>query len=125
MTFTQSIATCFRKGSVFRGRAARPEYWYFFLFQILLQLVLTAIQIGFEIAMDRNLDRTFDVISGILGLILLIPTLAVGARRLHDINRTGWWQVLYLVPVLGWIVLIVLWCLKGTAGDNRYGPQPE
>lgn len=125
MTFTHAVKTCFQRGTVFGGRAGRPEFWYFWLFQILIQLVLTAIEIGLSIAFDRNLEQLFDVISGIIGLIFLIPTLAVGARRLHDIDRTGWWQLLYLVPVIGWIALLVFWCLKGTPGDNRFGPQPD
>jgi uncharacterized membrane protein YhaH (DUF805 family) len=65
------------------------------------------------------------LLSGIYGLAVLIPTLAVSVRRLHDIDRSGWWILIGLVPLLGVIVLLVFALLEGTPGDNRYGPNPK
>ena len=92
MNFQDAIKVCFTKYADFTGRASRPEFWWFFLFCFLASIVLSAIS---------------SVLSGIFSLLTLIPRLAVGARRLHETNRSGWWQLLWLVPVIGWIVLII------------------
>ena len=79
---------------------------------------------------DSNGDGSPDLgLLGLLGiawsLVVIIPTVAVGVRRLHDINRTGWWLFLIFVPVIGWVVLIV-WAIKrGDKGPNKYGPDPR
>ncbi len=104
MTFTESISTCFSKYATFDGTASRSEYWWFILF-----LVLTAFALGLA----------SDVVAAIFNLATLIPSLAAGARRLHDTDRSGWWQLLYFVPVIGWIALIVL--LAQESKPNRYG----
>ena len=65
-----------------------------------------------------------DMISMLFSLATLLPSLAVGARRLHDTNRSGWWQLLWLIPVIGWIVMIVFLVQEGEAGDNRFGNVP-
>ncbi len=108
MSFTESIKTCFQKYVDFSGRASRSEFWWFFLFTLVVNIILTFIP----------------VIGRIVSLGLLLPSLAVGARRLHDTNRTGWWQLLYFFPFLGWIALILLFAQPGTAGPNRYGLAP-
>lgn len=108
MDFVTAIKTVFGKYVVFEGRALRSEFWYFQLFMMIVQLILNAI---------------LPPLAGVFGLAVLLPSLAVGARRLHDIGRSGWWQLLLLVPVIGVIVLIVWWASKGE-GDNRFGPAP-
>lgn len=103
MTLTDSISTCFKKYATFDGTASVSEFWWFFLFQFLVSLV--AQMLGYTI-------------STIISLAMLLPALAVGCRRLHDTDRSGWWQLLVFVPVIGWIVLVVFWVQDGKA--NRY-----
>lgn len=91
MTFQDSIKTCFSKYVDFEGRAKRPEFWWFVLFT-----VVTSVVIG----------MFSDALSGLFSLAVFLPSIAVGARRLHDIGKSGWWQLLWLIPVIGWIVLI-------------------
>ena len=105
----ECIKICFRKYADFSGRAGRPEFWWFFLFQV---IVLTA-------------TSWIPVLSSIVTLLLLLPSLAVGARRLHDIGRTGWWLLLALIPFVGWIPLLIMAALPGTGGPNRYGSAPH
>ncbi len=92
MNFQESIKTCFKKYADFDGRASRPEYWWFFLF-----CVLASIALGIVSA----------TLSTLFSLATLIPSFSVGARRLHETNRSGWWQLLWFVPVIGWIVIII------------------
>ena len=110
MTFTQSIQLCFSKYADFNGRAKRPEYWWFFLFLFLLGAVTGAIS---------------EVLNGIVALATLIPSLAVGARRLHDTDRSGWWQLLWIIPVIGWLVVIIFLAEEGKSTDNQFGAMPS
>lgn len=112
MNFTDAVKTVFSKYATFSGRAARPEFWYFALFAFLVQMAFGIIGIGSE--------KLANILSGLFALATIIPSLAVGARRLHDIDRSGWWQLIMFIPVLGIVVLIVFWCLRGTDGPNRY-----
>lgn len=109
MDFVTAIKTVFGKYVVFEGRALRSEFWYFQLFMLIVNLILNAI---------------LPPLSAAFGLIALLPSLAVGARRLHDIGKSGWWQLLWFLPVIGIIVLIVWWATKGEAAGNRFGPAP-
>jgi uncharacterized membrane protein YhaH (DUF805 family) len=105
-----------KKYAVFSGRSRRMEYWYFVLFNIIVSIVLGVID---------GLLGTSGLLSGIYSLAVLIPTLAVTVRRLHDIDRSGWWILIALVPLIGVIVLLVFALLEGTPGDNQYGPNPK
>ena len=96
MTFAESIRTCFTKYADFNGTASRPEFWWFMLFIYLVAAALSLLS---------------TTLSGLFYLAVLLPTLAVGARRLHDTGRSGWWQLLYIVP-FGVIVLIVFWVME-------------
>ena len=109
MSFTEAIKTCFRKYIDFRGRAGRPEYWWFFLFTVVVWIATGWIP----------------YIDNIVRLLFLLPLLAVGARRLHDIGMTGWWLLLALAIIIGWIPLLTMLLLPGTPGPNRYGPAPR
>ena len=106
MNFGQAISTCFSKYATFSGRASRPEFWWFFLFQILVSVA--ASMLG-------------DTVSGLVGLALLLPALAVGARRLHDIGKSGWWQLIMLT-VIGWLVLIYWWAQPARDAGNNDEP---
>ena len=111
MSFTEAIASCFRQYAGFTGRSMRSEFWWFYLFGALVGIVASV------------LDPT-GVIYGLAALALLLPSLAVSARRLHDTNRSGWWFLIVFIPIVGIIVLIVWWATAGNPGSNRYGPPP-
>jgi uncharacterized membrane protein YhaH (DUF805 family) len=105
-----------KKYNVFRGRAGRREYWLF----VLLYIVASAA----AMVVDFTLFHRHPVVQMILCLGLLIPGLAVGFRRLHDIDRTAWWLLIGLIPFLGAVVLLIFHLLPGTPGPNRYGASP-
>jgi uncharacterized membrane protein YhaH (DUF805 family) len=117
MTFGEAISSVFRNYVGFSGRAARSEFWYWQLFYILVSILLT----GFDLGVLGSDARPF---SSLWSLAVLLPSLAVGVRRLHDTDRSGWWWLIALIPLVGWIVLIVFWCMEGTRGPNRFGPDP-
>ena len=100
----------------FEGRAHRTEYWMFFLVNFIIGLIFVLIELG--LPSFRSIQFLYD-------LAILIPSLAVGARRLHDTNKSGWWQLIVLIPLVGWIILIVFWCLDSDPGTNRFGPNPK
>lgn len=104
MNFGQAISTCLSKYATFAGRASRSEFWWFFLFQLLVSIA--ASMLG-------------DVVNGLVNLALLLPALAVGTRRLHDIGRSGWWQLIMLT-VIGLLVLIYWWVQPTADGSNEY-----
>jgi len=113
MNFIQATNSGFSKYAQFAGRASRSEYWYWLLFTVLVNLVAFIIDARF---------RT-DMVSLIVGLGLLLPSIAVNTRRLHDIDRTGWWQLL-VFTIIGTVVLYYWAFLRGTSGPNRFGPDP-
>jgi len=104
MNFIEAIKICFTKYVDFNGCASRPEFWWWFLFTVIASLALQAV--------SYNLAGAFNIAT-------FLPSLAVGARRLHDTDRSAWWLLLYFFPVIGWIVLIVFWA--EAAQTNRYG----
>ncbi len=106
MSFTDAIKACFAKYADFNGRAKRPEYWWFTLFCFVV---------------DVMLEYVSSPVSWILSLATLLPSLAVGSRRLHDMNKSGWLLLIGIIPILGWIYLIYLLAQPGYAGDNQYG----
>ncbi|MBC7704683.1 MAG: DUF805 domain-containing protein [Rhodoferax sp.] len=108
MNFQQSIKLCFSKYADFNGRASRPEYWWFALFIFLASAVLSMVS---------------NLLPGIFAVATLLPSLAVAVRRLHDTERSGWWLLVGLVPVVGFIVLIVFMTQK-TVGVTLSAPQP-
>jgi uncharacterized membrane protein YhaH (DUF805 family) len=111
-----------KKYAVFSGRSRRKEYWYFVLFVVIISIALSLIDslIG---AYDRSSGA--GLLSTIFSLAILIPSIAMSIRRLHDIHRTGWWVLISLVPLIGWIVLLVFHVQDGTPGTNRFGPNPK
>ncbi|MDM7914552.1 MAG: DUF805 domain-containing protein [Candidatus Eisenbacteria bacterium] len=111
-----------RKYAVFSGRARRKEYWYFALFNAIVCLVLMLID-----RLTHTYSSTFSMglLSGIYSLAVLIPSLAVAVRRLHDTGRTGWWLLLALVPFLGGLVILVFTVQDSRPGSNQYGANPK
>lgn len=110
-----------KKYAVFSGRARRKEYWMFVLINILISVVLTGIAVGIGIADDKGNN----ILSTIYSLAILIPSIAVGVRRLHDTDRSGWWLLIAFVPCIGGIVLLVFAIQEGTNGENEYGENPK
>ena len=108
MTFFESIQTCFSKYANFEGTASRSEYWWFWLFCLIASSILAIFS---------------HALSEVFSLVTLLPSLAVGARRLHETDRSGWWQLLWFVPLVGWIVLIVFLVQEPRA--NRFGSSAD
>ena len=114
--FVNAIKVCFAKFITWHGRASRPELWYFVLFGF---GVLVAAMIIDSILSEN--PGGAGVFTAVAEIVLLLPNLAVGARRLHDTNRSGVWLLLSLVPIFGTIALMVFWSQPGTPGENTYG----
>jgi len=115
MTFTESIKTCLNKYVDFSGRASRSEYWWFALFIILTYVAF--------VVLASALPDIASIGVMIFGLGTLLPQIAVGIRRLHDTDKSGWWLLLSIVPVVS-LVLIYFFAIKGTDGDNQFGSDP-
>jgi uncharacterized membrane protein YhaH (DUF805 family) len=114
MDFAEAVRTGFSKYATFSGRAARPEYWYWALFVFAVSIVLAIID-------SLVFGTGIGVLQSLFDLAVLLPGIAVAVRRLHDIDRSGWWLLLGLIPVVGEIILLVWFCLRGTQGANRFG----
>ncbi len=120
MSFTQAIAVCFSKYVVFSGRAQRAEFWWWILFTWLASMALSALELGIVGAAGG-----VPFMNGLFSLATFLPSLAVAVRRLHDTGRSGWWLLIGLVPIVGWILLIVWYATDGDAGANDFGPDPR
>ena len=119
MSFTEAIQSVFSQYATFSGRARRSEYWYFALFSGIINGVLSLL------SNMTNGSGLITAVSAIVSLALLVPSLAVGVRRLHDIGKPGPWLLLALVPLVGGIILIIWCCKDSDPGDNEYGPNPK
>jgi uncharacterized membrane protein YhaH (DUF805 family) len=115
MGFGQAIATCFGKYASFNGRASLAEYWWWFLFRLLVLVPAFGVDIGV-------FHSRFPVFALIAIFVLFLPSLAVAVRRLHDINCAGWWFFLVFIP-FGSIILLIMACIPGTVGENDYDRQ--
>jgi uncharacterized membrane protein YhaH (DUF805 family) len=109
MDFKTAVMTCLQKYADFSGRARRSEYWWFFLFQILVIGVLSIV---------------LSILGTLVSLALLIPAIAVGARRLHDVGRSGWWMLIGFIPLIGLLVLLYWGTQEGEAEANAWGAPP-
>lgn len=106
----------------FSGRARRKEYWYFVLFNLIISVVLGIVD---GVTGSVNAETGMGLLGSIYTLAVLIPAIAVSVRRLHDTGRTGWWLLISLVPLVGFIVLIVFLVQGSTPGENEYGANPK
>ena len=111
MNFSQAISSGFENYTNFRGRARRSEYWYWMLFNIL-------VSIGASIV-DSTINTS--LVSALVGLALFLPGLAVTFRRLHDTDHSGWWIFISIIPIIGFIVLLIFFTRAGDREPNRYG----
>ncbi|MBM9593345.1 DUF805 domain-containing protein [Roseitranquillus sediminis] len=117
MGFQDAVRTCLNKYATFTGRAARPEFWWFALFVFLGNFV-------FGLVDGLIFSGRTQLFAPIFSLAMLLPALAVSVRRLHDSDHAGWWVLLHLIPVIGFLVMLYFYLLKGDGGTNRYGPPP-
>jgi len=106
----------------FTGRARRKEYWFFTLFNVLISLALGIMDNALG---TYSAEFHTGLLEGIYSLAVFVPGLSVTVRRLHDTNRSGWWLLIALIPLLGWALLLVFMILDGTPGENRFGPDPK
>lgn len=111
-----------KKYAVFNGRARREEYWYFLLFNIIISIVLKGID---NVIGGSSAEAGIGLLGGIYSLVVLIPSIAVSVRRLHDTDRSGWWLLIALIPLIGAIVLLVFMVQDSKPGENQYGPNPK
>ena len=114
MGFTDAVRSGFENYVNFSGRSSRPAYWWWVVFAILVGIVANLL--------DFAIDVT--IFSILVGLALFLPGLAVAVRRLHDTDRSGWWILIGLIPVIGFIVLLVFFIQKSDPVDNQHGPPP-
>jgi uncharacterized membrane protein YhaH (DUF805 family) len=109
LNFIQAVQTCLRQYANFRGRAQRPEFWWFMLFALLATLAASLLG---------------EIANALVTLALLLPGLAVSARRLHDIDRSGWWQLVGIVPMIGWVIVLYWYVQPSGPRPNRFDPEP-
>ena len=115
MNFMEAVTTVFSKYADFNGRAARPEFWWFALFNVIASTI-----VGFVSQAIFGMD----ILSYIYALAVLLPGLGVAVRRLHNIDRSGWWILVGLIPLIGWVLLIYWYASPGTPGANQFGEAP-
>lgn len=114
--FVGSVCLTFSRYADFKGRASRGEYWYFMLFQVLLNLA--------ALIADNNMLSGSDLGETVVYIAMLLPLVTVSVRRLHDTDRSGWWLLLFGLPVIGAIVLMAWFAAPGQRRLNEYGPDP-
>jgi uncharacterized membrane protein YhaH (DUF805 family) len=117
MSFGDAVRSGFEHYATFDGRASRSAFWWWALFQFIVEAVAAAL--------DYAIFNNLGVFYALAALGLLLPSLSVGIRRLHDTDRTGWWLLIYLIPFIGFIVLLVFFLTGSDPGPNRYGPAPD
>ncbi len=117
MNFVEAVTTCFKKYVVFDGRASRAEFWFFYLFLALLIFVVSMLCFFLS-------ETLGNILLAVAVLAIFLPTLTVHVRRLHDIDKSGKWVLLALIPGLGGLALMIMALFKGTEGPNRFGLLP-
>jgi uncharacterized membrane protein YhaH (DUF805 family) len=115
MDFGEAIRSGFQNYATFRGRASRSEFWFWTLFAVLVTMAAEIV--------DTAISPDIGIVGLLVGLALFLPGLAVGVRRLHDLDRTGWWWLIGFTGI-GLILLFIWACMQGTQGPNRFGPDP-
>ncbi|MEC7761363.1 MAG: DUF805 domain-containing protein [Pseudomonadota bacterium] len=129
MNMMQAVKSVYSNYFTFSGRSRRAEFWWFYLFYLIVYFVLgmiDAVVFGTTTTSPGSFSAQTDtpILSGLFALATLIPNLALGVRRMHDIDRKGWWLLISLIPLVGIIVLIVWFAKAGDAGPNRFGADP-
>ena len=115
MNMQEAVRSVLSQYATFSGRARRSEYWFFYL-AVIIATVIAAI-------LDLIIDS--EVLEWIVFAVTIVPNLAVGSRRMHDIGKSGWAQLICIIPIVGWILIIVWFCRDGDPRQNEYGPSPK
>ena len=115
MSFGDAVASGFRKYVVFNGRSSRSEYWWWILFTIIAGVVFGVVDI---------VIGTYPLLYLLSTLAIILPDLAVTIRRLHDLDKSGWWILIGLIPLIGSIIMLIWFVGRGTEGPNRFGEDP-
>lgn len=118
MSFVEAIKSVLSKYVTFSGRARRSEFWWWYLAMIILSVILYVIT-------GKGESDMGNLVSTIVALAVFLPNLAVAIRRLHDIGKCGWWVLINLVPLVGWIILLIFYVRDSEPGTNQYGPNPK
>lgn len=117
--FGEAVKRAFSNYCCFSGRASRSEYWWWALFTAIVGTVVN------YISLLILSDSAAQIVSGIVSLAFLLPSLGLCVHRLHDIGKSGWWWLLVFIPIVGAIILIVWFCKDSQPADNQYGPIPN
>ena len=120
MGFQDAVRTVFSKYATISGRASRSEYWWWILFVVLAQIALGIVD---SVLFGSSVESP-GFLGGIFALAVFLPSICVAGRRLHDRDMSAWWLLLYLIPLIGFLVLLYFYVTKGTDGPNRFGPDP-
>jgi uncharacterized membrane protein YhaH (DUF805 family) len=120
MNFRVSVIKCFMLYTVFSGRAKRAEFWWFFLFSAIVGIIgsITDSTLGTRKVFEDG--NTIGLFQSMIQIVILLPGLSVGSRRLHDTNKTGWWQLLWIIPIFGWIPLMIFLSFPSNDDENKY-----
>ena len=122
MGFQEAVKKCFSNYVNFNGRARRPEYWWFALFMFAGNILFGILdRILFGVSVDGD---SIGALGALFSIAVLLPAIAVAVRRLHDRDMSGWWYLLVLIPLLGWLILLFFFVQKGTEVPNRFGEEP-
>lgn len=122
MDFVTAVKACFQRYATFSGRAKRPEYWYFFLFTFLGMLIAGVLDGG---SFGHTLQGdNYGPVQSIFLLVILVPSLAVAARRLHDLGKSGWWMLITFIPIIGSIIFLIWMATKSSDLPNKYDIAP-
>lgn len=127
MNFVDAVKSGYQNYVNFSGRSARSAFWWWVLFQIIANVVIALIFGGGHMTTGNGgmgMNYEGGLVANLWSLANFLPGLAVSIRRLHDIDKSGWWILIVLIPLVGWIILIVWDCQEGTKGNNRFGPDP-
>jgi uncharacterized membrane protein YhaH (DUF805 family) len=121
MSFSEAVNSALRQYAIFRGRARRAEYWWFALFTALVSLVAGII----DAVLGTTTQSGLGFIGTVASLAILLPSLAVTVRRLHDTDRSGWWVLAFLIPIAGFVLWLVFMLSDSNPHANRFGPSPK
>ncbi|MCC8180154.1 MAG: DUF805 domain-containing protein [Planctomycetes bacterium] len=127
MEYKQWYMRAWRRWKDFSGRARRKEYWTFVIINTVFTFLL---QTGVQYFTDETgytfgIGHVLNIIAWLFSLFILIPGLAVSYRRMHDRGKSGWWLLLYIIPLIGWLILVIMFVQDSQPGPNRYGPNPK
>lgn len=115
MNMQEAVRSVLSQYATFSGRARRSEYWFFYLAIVIVSVVASIL----------DLIIGMQILGWIVAAATIVPSISASARRLHDTGRSGWWQLIGIIPVIGWILLIVWLATDSNPGDNQYGPNPK